>query len=225
MLVLPRDWMWVFGAGVIIPLLYFVGITRFTPLGGRGLNVDMCQLNSFYLGYYPMWLLQWCALGMLVVFVAGALSHRCLVKRCGLRGSSGRRCLLMIIPILSAAACIPVCGWAVVRDSHLIGALAGALGVLVFLSLGTIVCLVLFRNHESRIIHGAVARMLMPSCAFAALIVISVAPVFKAEAFYWSGKDTMVRMDGNFPTAMPYEYRVALQHRKETREVMGDLLK
>jgi hypothetical protein len=225
MLVLPRDWVWIFGAGVIIPLLYFVGITRFSPLGGRGLNVDMGQLNLFYLGHCPTWLLQWCVLAMLVVFVAGALSRRCIEMRCGMRKSWGLRSFFMVVPILSAAACIPVCGWAVVRDSHLIGALAGALGVLAFLSLVVIVCLALSSSHESRIIHCAVARMLQPSCAFAALIVISAAPVFKAKAFYWSGKDTMVRMDENFPTAMPYEYRVAVQHRKEMREMMGDLLK
>jgi hypothetical protein len=83
----------------------------------------------------------------------------------------------------------------------------------------------LFSNYKTQIFYGTVARMLVVPCACAALLVISATPIFKAMAFHWSNKDTLVRMDKNFPTGTEYEHRVALQYRKETREVMGDLLK
>jgi len=225
MLVPPRDWVWISGTGVVLPILYFLIVTRLTPLGGHGFSMLENNLTTFYFDDPPLGYVQWMALGLLVFFSSAGALVVCLKKRCGALGLVGRKCAFLILPIFCATAYIPASGWAVWDYSPFIAMTALVLGGIVPLFLVIMVFQACFSNYKAQIFHATFARLMMVSCAVAALAVISMAPVFKAMAYHWSGKDTLVRMDKDFPTGTEFEHRVALQFRKETREMMGDLLK
>lgn len=225
MLIPQRDWIRILGFGVVLPVFYFLAITRLTPLGGRGLSMLGCNVVTFYFDDPPLGFVQWIGLGLLILFSSGAALLVCVRKRCGALGMVSGKSLLLVVPIFCAAAFIPVSGWAVWDYSALVAMTAWILGGVVILWLVMIISSAVFSNYKKQIFYGTVARMLTVPCAFAALLVISSTPIFKAIAFHWSSKDTLVRMDKHLPTGTEYEHRVALQYRKETREVMGDLLK
>lgn len=221
LLILPRDWMRIIGFGIILPIAWFVAVTRFTSLGGRELNMERNDLSTFYFDDPPLGLAQQVGLALLMIFSCGAASCWRLRMRTKSLGLVTAGSVSLIIPIACLAAFIPVCGWSVVHSSD---AAAGTAWILAGISLGWLALIAfqsLFGQVQTRLRHGIVARMLVPCCAFAAILALSAAPFYKAMAFEWSTKDTLVRTSENFPSGSEFEHRLALQLRKELRETLG----
>ncbi|MES2921405.1 MAG: hypothetical protein V4819_07660 [Verrucomicrobiota bacterium] len=222
LLMLPRDWLLVFGVGVVLPIVYFIAVTRFTPLGGRELSVHYGDLSfAPYFDNPPLGFAQPVGLAMLMIFSCGALSCWCLRKRTKSFTLVTARSASLLIPIACLVAFIPVSGWAVAHSSNAPAVTAWVLaGIAVFWVI-LVGFMSFFGQFQTQLRHGIIARMLVPSCALAALLVLSAAPYFKMRAHHWSAKDLLLRPDADFPSGSTFEHRIALQLRKELRETLG----
>lgn len=221
MLIYPRDWMATLGFGVVLPMLFFVWITRFTALGGRELSMERYKLYLPYLHDPPLGQEQWVALALLVVCSSATASCGCLWKRMKPLGLVKAGSATSLIPIACLAAYIPMTGWAVVDNSNSIAIASWVVGGIVTCWLVLILAKAFFGRYQIQLRYGLVARMLVPCCAFAALLALSAAPYFKARAFYWSRKDMLVRADPERPSGSHFDHKMALQFKKELRETLG----
>jgi hypothetical protein len=223
-LMLPRDWVVVFAAGVVVPMVYFLAITRLTPLGGRELSMEYGNFDVFYFDDPPLALAQASALALLVIFSSGTAACWRLRVRTKALGLVTRFSAGLLVPIACLAAFIPVSGWSVVHFraySDTAAATAWAIAGIALTWGFFVVFQTLFGQPRTQLRHGTVARMLIPSCAFAALLALSAAPFFKMRAFHWSSKDMLVRTAADYPSGSAFEQRVALQLRKEISETLG----
>ena len=69
--------------------------------------------------------------------------------------------------------------------------------------------------------RATLARTLVPLYASAMLVIIGSAPLFRMAEDYWFRRDTLNQFDPALPSWSRHEYRIAVQARKELREVMG----
>lgn len=221
LLLLPRDWIMIVFLGIVIPITYFIWITRFTPWGGREWSVGHSSLNIPFLDNFLLGWAQQCALGLLVILSVGAAGCRSIRKRARPLGLVTIGSASLIFPILSCAAFIPIRGWQVLDPSHAATAATSISGGITVVWLLLIAFRMKFGSYHSRLRHAVAGRILVPCFAFAALVAISSAPIFKHLAFQWSAKDTLVRMDKDFPAGTEFQHRVALQYRQELRQTLG----
>lgn len=221
MLVPPGDWLAVLGLGVVLPMLFFTWIHRFSPLGGHGLSMEYDNIYTPYIGSVSLGLAQWVALVLLVISSSAAACCYCLWKRLRPLALVKASSATSIIPIVCLAAFIPVSGWSVVHYSDSAGVASFVLAGIATCWFAMILVKALFGQYQIQLRYGVVARMLLPCCAFAALLPLSAAPYFKEMAFYWSGRDTLVRMDPDHPSGSNFQYRTAVQLRKELRETLS----
>ncbi len=76
-------------------------------------------------------------------------------------------------------------------------------------------------NPKNLLHDGAVARMLVPTYAVAAILMMAAVPYFKAAAYHWFEQDQFMKPDLAHPTMTKFEYKISVQMRKETREILG----
>lgn len=221
MLVQPGDWLAVLGLGVLLPMLFFTWVHRSSPLGGRGLSLEYNNAYTPYIGSVSLGLAQGVALVLLVISSSVAACCYCIWKRMRPLGLVKASSATSIIPVACLAAFIPVSGWSVVHDSDSAGVVSCVLAGIATCWLVMISVKALFSQYQIQLRYGVVARMLVPCCAFAALLPLCAAPYFREMAFYWSGRDTLVRMDPDHPSGSNFQYRTAVQLRKELRETLG----
>lgn len=221
LLIQPRDWLWVIVFGIVLPIAYFIAVTRYTPWGGRELSMNWNELSVPYFDDLPLGLAQHVGLTLLIVFSCGAASCWRLRSRTKSLGLVTASSFGLLVPVACLAAFIPVSGWSVVHSSEAIAVTAWGFAGISLVWLILIGFQSLFGRVQTRLRHGIVARMLVPCCAFAAILALSAAPFYKVMAFEWSGKDTLVRASENFPSGSEFEHRLTLQLRKELREILG----
>lgn len=220
-LIPARDWILILGFGIVLPIVFFLVVTRFTSWGGRGLSMEYNNLEMPYFDDPPLGLAQHVGLALLMVFGCGTASCWCLWKRAKPFRLVKAGSASALIPTACVAAFIPVSGWSVVHSSDSAGIAAWVLAGIAASWLLVIFTKVLLGQYRTQLHYGIIARMLVPCCVFAALLSLSAAPFCKAMAYHWSGKDMLVRMDKNHPLGSEFEHRVAVQLRKELREALG----
>lgn len=234
LLLLPGDWVWILGLGIVLPLVYVMAINRFTPLGGRELGIMGSLLllpATHFLGLVLLWLL-----------VPIPLIH----WRLGLRAKAfgfGQDNRWSWIGIASALAFVPVVGWAATTGTmpdfwmHKLqwpgvdikgpGAsgfpiciatalLAVAVGMLLALAGSALLCRVPSLLHRA-----TVARVLIPIYLFALVLILAVAPLFKFAERQWFAENTLTKFDPTYSSWTRYEYLVAAEMRKESLEILG----
>jgi len=77
-------------------------------------------------------------------------------------------------------------------------------------------------SKPAKLLHRSTsARVLLPAYATAMLMMVSLAPVYKAAGQHWFERDTLIRLDPAYPSMTRYEYEASVQMRKELRELMG----
>lgn len=221
-LVLARDWLMILGLGVGMPVLYFLGVTRWTELGGRGMSLSSGSLRfAPDFPRLPLGLVQQIGLAWLVIYSAAAAACWRLGRRTRpFRLRTGISWSLLV-PVACLAAFIPVSGWAALRQLPWPGVYAGWLGAI---GVGWVVPvgLVFFTGGlRTQLRQGAVGRMLVPAYGFAALLAIGAAPIYKAAAYRWSAADTLMRRDRDHPADTIYQHKKAVESRKELRQALG----
>ena len=230
----PLDWAWILVGGVVFPFVYVMAVNRFTPLGGRDFGMEgtagLLPLAHF-LGLLILWLI-----------VPAQIARLRLARRAGFLGCT-RPVWATWLVVLSGLVFVPAIGWVVVTRSfgglwlEWVGEFSifpsdGAGNSRAFLWVqGLLVVPVVWfqillllawvgpaRQNLQRV---TVSRILVPTYAFAMLVMAASLPAFRAAEQYWFERDILVKFDPDLPAWSIYEYRVALQMRKEMREILG----
>jgi hypothetical protein len=125
------------------------------------------------------------------------------------------------LALLSAAAFIPVIGWAVTNASDV--ALKISWGLLVIPTAWILAVMIrAMTAGGSHLLHLAtVSRVLVSSCLAAMVVLLLTTPFFMATRQYWFKQDRMNRLDAAYPSLNKFEYELALAARKELREALG----
>jgi hypothetical protein len=210
------DWIWVSGLGVVLPILLFLIVSRFTPLGGREYG------TSHFLFLFPGVQLVALLLGLLV---APALVVRWRVlKRLSPLGLGDRFtgpaafAALLLILVWSLVA-FPVLARFGMNQWVLI-ALAAPPALCLFLVFSNAMRAVLSKP-SARFAQTTTALAVLPAYAVAIVILCALIPIYSAGEKRWLAKETLLRVDPEAADLGAYEYRVAAQKRKEINALTG----
>lgn len=209
----PADWAWLLGGGLLLPLTYAMILNRLTPLGGRdfGLQTTFMLLPAAHF------------LGLTVLMILAPLliTRWRLGKRAAVFGFANIRSRSGWLAAACAVAFIPMVGWAACAGSEV--GLAVAAGLILVPSLWLLVVMLraIFSKPSMLLHRSTSARVLLPVYATAMLILVSLAPIYKAAGQRWFERDTLIRLDPAYPSMTRYEYEAAVQMRKEFRELLG----
>jgi hypothetical protein len=216
-LMLPVDWMWVMGIGVILPVLFVMGINRFTPLGGRDLSLFGMKF------FLP--LAHFNTLLLLLLILPVLVSRWRLSQRCGSFGFVWRRAWMGWLAAGSSVAYMIIIGYAAPLGLVAWMKAASAFHLISYLWLIVVIVRACFTKPARSVVSETVARVLVPAYAGAMLLMICLVPVFKVQEEYWFRRDHFMSLDAKYPGVGTYEYKVAVQLQKETRALLGDLAK
>jgi len=77
-----------------------------------------------------------------------------------------------------------------------------------------------FSRADRQLDRAVAARLLVPAYTLAMLLMISAVPLFKRSEQAWFEQETLMKPDPRFPAWSRHEYQVAIQVRKELREIL-----
>jgi hypothetical protein len=214
------DWAWVIALGVVLPILFFLLVTRLTPLGGREYGVRYFQMA------FPG--VQYAAL-LLALLIAPAIVVRWrLVKNLAPFGLGDR----FTVPIALAAVAM-LAGWSLAalpfteRIPKLDFLNDFALAVI---AAPHALCLCLLFASALRSILGkpivrltqcATAVAVLPAYPIAVILLCALTPIYSAGEKRWLAKETLLRIDPDAPDLGAYEFKVSAQLRKEINAITG----
>ncbi len=211
----PVDWAWIFGIGILLPLLYHVAIVRFTPLGGREWSL---KATAFIL---PAG--QFSAMIWMMILLPVMIARKRLARRGAALGWTGERGTLGWIAVASAAVSLPVFGLDF-AGNKLTGTsfiVAGCLLLPPKLYLLVIGFRALFSRQSGLQRRVTVSRILLPAYAAGMLLMILMVPLFHAEERHWIALDRLTQVTPEKPGIGPYEWEIAQSMRVELLEILG----
>ena len=213
-LLLPVDWAWMLGAGVLLPFAYVTALARCTPLGGQ----DWGLLKG---GAAVLIAADFLTIALLLLVVPVLVARWRLGRRAAALGICAGRPLLGWLAVAVAAALVPVLGMTALPVTSLnlsLGLKLALLAPLVLVILTSLVraLAVTFTRQFSR---AVVALTLIPTYASAMLLVMASLPIYQAAQSRWEQRDEMTKLTPNGFTR--YECEVANEMVKEVREVLG----
>ncbi len=214
------DWAWVIGLGVVLPILCFLLVTRFTPLGGREYGA------TFFVFTFPG--VQLAALLLALLIVPAILVRWRLSKRLAPFGFGDRFTVPLALAVMAMIAVWSLAALPVVE--HLTK--AKLLNHFTFAALAAppVLCLcLLFANALRSILGKPAARLaqcataiaVLPAYPIAIILLCSLTPIYSAGEKRWLAKETLLRIDPDVPDLGAYEFKVAAQKRKEINAITG----
>lgn len=230
------DWAWILGAGVIVPFAYVMAINRFTPLGGRDfgmLGTELLMPAAHFAGLLVLWLV---APLQIIRWRLSLRTEASDMRSSMLPGGLVVICALAFVPVVGVAALSIASGefgtpWPVKTALELEPEETGVPSLSLLLALGLLAIPVIWLAQASlRAVfsrgdrlsgRAATARLLIPAYALAMLVAISTVPFFRMSEQTWFARETLMKPDPKFPLWSRYEYRVAVQVRKELREILS----
>ena len=210
------DWVWVVGLGIAVPILFFLTLTRLTPLSGREYGA------SHFTFLFPGIHLAGLLLGLLIA-PAIAVRWRLWVRLApfGLRDR-------FTFPIaLAAMAMIAVWSLAALPFVERIG--PGHL-MLIAIAAPPALCLSLVLANALRAVLGkpaarlaqcATAAAVLPAYPIAIIALCALTPIYTAGEKGWIARETLLRIDPDAPDLGAYEFSNAAQKRKEINAITG----
>jgi hypothetical protein len=205
-------------------------VNRLTPLGGRAFGaegLDYLMPACHFFGLWLMWLV-----------VPAQIVRIRLAKRAGglgFRAPSWQGWLAVAI----SAAFIPMIGWAAITptDEYWLEALKfnptaaeqmpwmfwAALGLAAMTLLWVIwrISVALLGRADRQMDQAAASFVLVRAYAVILLVLALATFGFKASERYWFQRETLSKFDATTPGWSVYEAKVAVQMRKELREILG----
>lgn len=212
-LLVPEDWLWIIGLGVVLPFLLVIGLNRFTPLGGRDFSLAGMKFVLPAAHYSALLLLM---LILPVLMARLRLGRRTVVFSFKWGKSWAGWC-----SVVFTLAYVVLIGIAVKDGS--IGMKMTVVSLLILPEIWLLVTVLraVFAKPTRVLMAGSIARILIPTYTAAMLLIVWwVAALIAAEA-YWFRNDHFTKLDPEFPGMTSFEYKVAAQLQKETRETLG----
>ena len=214
-----RDWCWIVLAGVLVPVAWFVAVTRLTPLSAREWSVMMTQ------GLQPAG--QHLALRLLLLLVPLAAARHLLGRRCAAVGLAGPRLTLVWIAIALAALAVPafgLVGWWL-RSAPAVVAVAVVLLGLPLLWLLVLAVKFAFASRPHALRRATVGAAVAPAWVFAMLLCGLALPVHQAEERHWVRAGHLFATPPDLPVVHRYEALLVERLRAETTELLAPLQK
>jgi len=212
-LLLPIDWAWMLGAGVLLPFAYVTALARLTPLGGQDWGLIKGGAASVVAA-------DFLTLALLLLVVPVLVARWRLSRRAAALGICAGCPLLGWLAVAAAAALVPVLGMTALPVTSLKLSLVLKLALLAPLLLVVLTSLaralaVTFTRQFSR---AVVALTLIPTYACAMLLIMASMPVYQAAQSRWEQRDEMTKLTAN--GAVRYSAEVAAEFLKEVRELL-----
>ncbi len=216
------DHLWIGGLGIVFPLVWYLGITRGTPLGMYDLSFE--DLNEMALVVSAI---QWAG-----AFVMGAIAMLWATywrweKRGGFLCLRGGGVFAGWILALLAAASVPLAGMArfiTFKDEEtmamfLVG--AGGLPAMGLLWLLWIGIFNLCTPQTNALRANLVSRTVLGWYLVAGFVLVAGAELLRQEERYWMSKDTLFPTWTSETHANALEERVALEYQHELGRILG----
>ncbi|MEI7909852.1 MAG: hypothetical protein WCK77_09480 [Verrucomicrobiota bacterium] len=209
-LLLPVDWAWMLGAGVLLPFGYVTALLRWTPLGGQDWGLKglgwMVPTADFL------------ALALLLLAVPVLIARWRLQRRAAALTIWRDPSRLGWLAVAAAAAVVPLLGLTALPLTQLNIYLGLKLALLAPLVLVILISLAraLAATFSRQFSRAVVALTLIPSYACGMLLLMASMPVYQAAQAGWERCDEMTQLTANGFTR--YECEVANQMMKELRE-------
>lgn len=217
----PLDWAWILGGGVLIPIFYVMAVTRLTSWGGRELNLNYTS-SQFYSYNEPLEISQFTGLAVLMILLPVRIARWRIEKRATVFGCRQEWSWLGWVVVGCAFVFIPLLGWAVTRSSESGVYLAFYVAAIPVLWLLVSAVRGLCSNRKNLLQDGLIARILVPTYAVAAILMMAAVPYFKSAAYHWFEQEQFIKPDLIRSTMTKFDYKLAVQMRKETRQILGD---
>ena len=211
-LLLPADWAWMLGAGVLLPFAYVTAITRLTPLGGQEWGINA-------LG----WLLpaaDFLTLGLLLLVVPAWVARWRLGLRAAALGVCPGHARLGWLAVVAGIALVPLFGMLepplAYTEARVVWQLA-LLAPLLLVILSSVVraLAVSFSRQLSR---AVVVLTLIPAYACAMLLLMASVPFYQNAQASWQRRDKLSEVIAN--GSLRCETAVADELLKEVREFL-----
>ena len=212
-LMLPTDWSWIVGLGVLCPTVYLIILERYRPV--IGLNYDNFASHLFILPWFYLTTL----LAMLTCIPAIVARWR-LVRRVEVFGFTKCPPHVVTLIILWNLVQFPLLGWMSSGITNLY--VFCGLGFTFMICASATMSASLIDIQKQSLASSTLNLFLNPASALAAIPLLCLIPVFKATQQQAFQQDQISKIDPAFPAASPYECRVAAQMQKETRTILGD---
>lgn len=216
----PIDLLWILGLGVAVPVLWYLGIAQWTPLGLR-------DIGMAYYPPRPLLIQEGAALVFVLLMVVQTARWR-VSKRVGFLALKPARPWIGWAMAAIAAMVIPLAGgvrWLSGNETHYLQSIA-AMGGMPLLWLMWEGGAVIF-SPGSQALGGVLLcrRMMVPLATLAALLLASWAPLFASER-HWHARDQVTRTDREHGGLTLLESRVTEKMRDRFRRAFpekGDL--
>jgi hypothetical protein len=209
----PGDWLWILGAGVLLPFASLTAVICWTPLGGREWGLIMGG------GFLPLGAAL-LTLALLLVVVPGLLAAWRLARRAAPLGLGGGGLLLGWQAVACGLALIPVVGLVAPPMATPRGALIAKglllLPLVLLILAGSVRAL--FGKPGRRLFGSAVALTLMPSYALGMLLLIASVPLCRQAQTRFERQDPMMELGPNGITR--HEAAIARIMLAEIREAL-----
>jgi hypothetical protein len=212
----PVDWLWIFGAGIVLPLLYYVAVTRFTPLGGREwslkASVFMVPAGQFS---SMLWL-------MFVLPVV--ITRRRLAVRGGVAGLAGGRQIFGWVAVACGFLALPCFGLTFIAAKPSEQILIGAGFLLGVLQLYALVAGIraLFSKPPSLLRRTTISRALLPAYVMGMATLMIAMLFFHEEEKRWVVQDRLMEVTVEAPSMNRFEYEVSQALSRELQELVKE---
>jgi hypothetical protein len=214
------DWAWVIGFGVVLPILCFLLVTRFTPLGGREYGA------TFFVFTFPG--VQLAALLLALLIVPAILVRWRLSKRLAPFGFGDRFTVPLALAVMAMIAVWSLAALPVVEQltkvdllNHFTFAALAAPPVLCLCLLFANALRSILGKPAARLAQCATAIAVLPAYPIAILLLCALTPIYSVAEKRWLAKETLLRIDPDAPDLGAYEFKVAAQKRKEINAITG----
>jgi hypothetical protein len=211
------DWVWVIGLGIVSPILFFLMVTRLTPLAGREYEVMHFKLVLPGVQYAAL---------LLALLIAPATAVRWrLGKQLACFGFGDRFTVSLALAVLAMLAVWSLAALPFVERFGM-----GRHIVLAALAAPPALCLcLLFANALRSILGKPAARLaqcataiaVLPAYPIAIVLLCSLTPIYSAGEKRWLAQETLLRIDPDAPDLGAYEFKVSAQKRKEINAITG----
>jgi hypothetical protein len=211
----PVDWAWILGAGMILPLLYYILIYRFTPLGARELSLRV-SLFMVPAG-------QVTSMAFLMIATPLQIARWRLGKRGAMLGWQNKRPWVGWIAVICGALALPAFGLGFLGENgnpSMVMIAAALLGILVLVWLVFGIRAV-FSKGTPLLRRVTLSRILVPAYALGMLLMAASMPFYHAAEKRWLAQDRLMEITPEAPALSRYEWQVAQAMRAELLEILN----
>ena len=208
------DWIYIIAGGIVAPILWYLVLTRFTPLSPREWSIRMTAFLQ------PS--LQFGALLTMILVLTPVVAAWRLGKRGALLGLVTRHRWTGSLAAICATLAVPLYGAMMIARGNLLMTTGNILLGIALLWLFTGFCFNLFGRHPQTLRRATLARIVLPAWIVGMLIFALSIPFHYAEERYSIQQDTLLAIPPGTSGPNRYEWEVTQVLRKELLEKLAE---